>query len=92
MSGNRKVTPAQRDELMRIYFAEGPAAAVALCLKFGVARTYAAKQASEMGLVTRKKARLLPPEEKAEIRGRRYQKRASDPRWARAIAVGGVLA
>jgi hypothetical protein len=45
--GRRKVTPAQREELLQVYLTSGQVAAEVLAKRYGVGKNYAAKLASE---------------------------------------------
>ena len=77
MNGNSKITPDQRDELIRVYFEHGREAAGDLAEQYGVSRKYPSSVAAVLGM------------------GRRdiHQPRSvNDPRWARARAVGEVVA
>lgn len=46
---NRKVTPAQRDELLQTYAEQGQEAAAELSARYGVGPNYARRLASEQG-------------------------------------------
>lgn len=84
----RKITPRQRHQLIQVHLHLGYEASRPLCLEYGVARNYAAKMASEIG--------LLPP----LYTKRRGAKRSvkfevvdhNDHRWAWAVERGSVVA
>lgn len=90
MNFNRKITRAQQDELVRLYFEQGRHAAAELSVKYGVSPKYASSIAASMGM-GRPRWR----------KGNRYKdnkvdatsiRTHNDPRWARAIAAGVVVA
>lgn len=77
----RKVTAEQAKELVRVYLDHGSDAAADLSSKYGVSRNYASSLASTMGL-----GRLTKNAVRRSVRS------LNDPRWARAKAVGMVIA
>ena len=90
MNPKMKITPAQRDELVKLYFEQGRHAAAELSVKYGVSPKYASSIAASMGM-GRPRWR----------KGNRYKdnkvdpqsvRTHNDPRWARAKAVGMVVA
>ncbi len=48
---NRKITSEQREEILRLFFAEGEPAAMALATSHGLSPLYARKLASERGML-----------------------------------------
>ncbi|MDB5550832.1 MAG: hypothetical protein JWL86_816 [Rhizobium sp.] len=88
----RKVTDAQREELLALY-RQDPRAAAEMCASLGVSRTYAAARASERGEALKlAQNRKLSPEEKRRLRAIEGRPDHNDPRWAIAIQLGAVLA
>jgi hypothetical protein len=80
----QKISNDKRHELLQVYLNLGHAASRPLCIEYGVARDYGAKRANELG---------IQPIRKFRGGGKpSISVDHSDPRWARAIAVGMVVA
>lgn len=83
---HRKITPAQRHELVQVFLNLGRDVAGDLCVEYGVARGYADKMVRESG-------KLNPHREKPRGGGNiAFGVNHSDPRWAWAVARGPVVA
>lgn len=76
-----KIPEDQRSALVQLYLAGGQKAVEDICRSLGVSSKYAANLAASMGLHRHKNNGT-----KTSTRS------ASDPRWARAVAVGEVVA
>jgi hypothetical protein len=76
-----KIPADRREWLVQIYLEGGQKAVEPLCRELGVSPKYAANLAAAMGL-HRHKDNGTPTSTRS----------ADDPRWARAIAVGRVIA
>jgi hypothetical protein len=87
--GNRgarpRITDEQRAELVRVFHEQGYKAAGELAVQMGFSRTY---PSSQMGL---RRPRWKTPSKPPPVRKRHYD-RSNDPRWAKARAIGVVLA
>jgi hypothetical protein len=78
------LTKAQRDHLFAVYRTKGGAATRALAVKYGVSPSYVTKK-----LVQRHGVRFeRRPEDGRQPRRPKHE----DPRWARARAIGMVVA
>jgi hypothetical protein len=80
----QKISTDKRDELVQVYLHLGHGPARELAREYGVAPDYGAKRANEIGLQPRRNFRGGGKPSKAVDH--------SDPRWARAVAVGVVVA
>jgi hypothetical protein len=75
------LSKAQINTLLHVWEHEGPTAARALCASCGIKPTYMKKLATKFGVKAKPRN---PP--------RLRRNAANDPRWARAIAIGVVVA
>lgn len=80
-----------RQEILRVYTAEGTDAASELCIRIGLSSRYYSSLAYKRG-VSRKKSKPLTPEQKAKMRGIVQKDDSHDYRWKWAIERGPVLA
>jgi hypothetical protein len=80
----QKISSGQRYELLQVYLNLGYGPARELSAEYGVARDYAAKHAHELGIQPRRKFRGG-----GTVTASVDHK---DPRWARALAIGVVVA
>lgn len=80
----QKITPDRRHELLQVYLNLGYGPASELSVEYGVARDYSPKHANEIGLQLRRK---FKGGGKPAV-----SVNHADPRWARAIAIGQVVA
>lgn len=90
INGRQKITAAQRQELLQHYLEHGSVASAAMCIEFGVSPKYASSLAASMGCARplwRKGNRY-----KDNHTDKRSPRSLNDPRWARARAVGAVIA
>lgn len=83
--GSRKITTRQRHELLQVYFNMGLEVSRILCVEYGVARDYAAKQASELGLCIRARSKIAARTQACRIDH-------NDPRWKLAAQRGSITA
>ncbi len=92
MRGNPpKTTKEQREHILRVFKAEGPAACTELCLSLGLSARYYSKLASEHG-VSGRKSKPLTAEQKAKMRKTRRRDDSYDYRWKWAVERGSVVA
>jgi hypothetical protein len=79
----QKITAAQQHELLQVYLHLGLEPSAELSREYGVSPNYAMSHAGALGLAPRRKHRG----------GGSIAKRVdhSDPRWARALAIGVVV-
>jgi hypothetical protein len=80
----QKISNAKRHELLQVYLNLGQGPARELASEYGVAPDYGAKRANELGIQpVRKYRRGGKPSVSVDH---------NDPRWARALAIGVVVA
>jgi hypothetical protein len=87
----KEVTETLRQEILRVYKAEGPTAAAAFCAEKGLSRGYYSALACRRGVAV-KKSKPLTAAQKAAMRQRSPVDDSHDKRWQWAIERGPVVA
>ena len=85
----RKVTPEQEAELIQLYRHGGLAATAELTAQYGISPKYPANVAAVMGI---KRPRWRKGNRYVDNNVDRSVRTVKDPRWARARAIGTVIA
>lgn len=82
-----KITPQQRDELVKLFCLGGLEATAELTAKYGISPKYAVQAACALGI---KRPRWRAGVKFKPLRERRFERGKEDPRWQWAISRGAI--